>query len=175
MPLKPVSVLFPAVGSFWAEDRKCEDWLLCPGGVHRDSDALARSNNRVILRDLAEVDPDGTDHSVERFGHWAVGWVEEIIVRPGTLAAKCAEEWDAALADYPIADETDFSNEEHEDALETWRNCYNDRERLAYIRENWSQFEQCKAEWYPANYAWRALLDNVRGRDFCGYASELLA
>lgn len=63
---------------------------------------------------------------------------------------------------------------EQEAADETWRDCYSDRERLDYIRRNWEQFEGCKAKWNRPIDAWRTLLDNVRGRCFNGYASELL-
>lgn len=63
---------------------------------------------------------------------------------------------------------------EEEAADETWRTCYSDRQRLDYIRENWSQFERCKAKWNDPHQAWRELLACVRGRVFFGYASELL-
>lgn len=64
---------------------------------------------------------------------------------------------------------------EEELALDTWRGCYSDRERLAYIRKHWNQFDSCHGKYGNKCEAWRRLLDNVRGRDFCGYASELLA
>jgi hypothetical protein len=164
----------PDVGTS-SEFQQKSNWLLFPAGVHRDSDALARSNHRVALRLLSEVDPDEKDHEVCRFGHWAVGWIDEIIVKPGTKCATSAETCERRLANYPILDESDHTEEEQTEADETWANCYNDRQRLEYIRDNWSQFEHCHARWYPANEAWRNLLDCVRGRVFYGYASELLA
>lgn len=180
--MKKVSDLLKAP-SFAAsqELRDLSDWSLGPVGRHRESDSLERSNWRVVLADIAKTDPTGEDYRVERFGHWAVGWVEELLTRPGSAAEKCAEEWEAALADYPVADDTDLSEEEMEEAFETWAQCYSDRSRLEYIRDNWSQFGQCHAEYgcgstpdEKALDAWRTLLANVRGTEFHGYASELI-
>lgn len=165
--MKTVAVLFSVPG-FAASDylRERSDWLLCPGGMHRDSNALARSNNRVILKDLASIDPEGLDHSVERFGHWGVGWVEEIIVRPGTACAKSAEEWEAALAEYGIASNEDYSEEEQREANEVWANCYREKQRIEYIRKHRYQFDFD---------SFADLMGCVRGKYFAGYASELIA
>lgn len=67
----------------WAEDREVGCWAMVPGAsVHRDSDALARSNHRVILADLRER--FGEDIvTVESASHWAVGWTEAAFVPVG--------------------------------------------------------------------------------------------
>jgi len=37
--------------------------------------------------------------------HWASGWVEYLLVRPGSAAEAKALEWRARLNNYPVADE----------------------------------------------------------------------
>lgn len=103
------------------EDR--QDWLVAPVAQNRDSDALERSNFRVVVRDLQKLDERDREtgeesFEIHRFGHWACGWFEIILVQPGSEAEKCCNDWEAALADYPIADESDFSELECEEENE---------------------------------------------------------
>ena len=142
------------------EDR--ESWLVLPCGRNRDSDCLDESNFHSALKSL---EGEGEDVEVHRFGHWACGWFEIIIARPDTKAAKEAADIEAALADYPILDENDYSERETEAANETWRNCYRPKDRIEYIRDNRSQFEF---------HSFADMLGCVRGNYFAGYASELL-
>lgn len=104
---------------------------------HRDSSALERSNYRRILEDVGKKavelgqregllgDPvEGETQWVYTFraGHWAVGWVEYIILKqvcPDDLVIYVGE-IRARLADYPVYDEDDFSNLEHEEVCEYW-------------------------------------------------------
>ena len=97
--LKPASVLPIASPS---ERERDEGWLICPTGQHRDSDLVERCNFVIACEEMERHDPEGVDHAVLRFGHWAVGWVEELVVRPGTACHREAQEIAAALADYPI-------------------------------------------------------------------------
>lgn len=117
-------------------------WAMGPVGIHRDSDPLERSNYRVALREMARAigkSPDDIptmphDASLDpvetlalgRFGHWAVGWIEEILYR-----ANCEElartAWDIAqrLESYPVLDEEDYSAEEwEENHPRGYRYCY---------------------------------------------------
>lgn len=140
-----------------------QDWLVVECiGQNRDSDALARSNFRVVLKDLGG---ESDDVEVHRFGHWACGWFEIVIVRPDSAAHAKAQEWVCALSDYPIASNEDFSELEQEDANEVWANCYNPHERLEYIRDHRSEFEF---------HDFADLIGCVRGKYFAGYAGELL-
>lgn len=129
---------------------------------HRDSDALERSNYRVILTDLEREagrlpdPPETTEGRPDnlpaawvydwRAGHWAVGWIEHMCIRadaPDVLLIAAAE-WLAALADYPVADGADLSALEWSDAAECWgRLSVRDRARL--IRES-----RCGASIYAA-------------------------
>ena len=78
---------------------------------------------------------------------------------------KIAEELESALADYPVIDDMHYSQEESDEADETWRNCFRPKERLEYIREHRGQFEFRD---------FQDLIGCVRGNHFSGYASELL-
>lgn len=138
------------------------DWLIVYA-MHRDSDCLARSNFRAMLKSLGG---ESDTVSIERSSHWAVGWVEYLIIAPD-----CAEKIAIAqkqlerIENYPVLDEDDFSEEEREEANEIWRNCYSQKERAAYIRKFSDQFE------------FRGLADAkacLRGEYFSGWASELI-
>jgi hypothetical protein len=141
-----------------------DNWLNVYG-QHRDSDCLQRSNFKCFLAALGgENEENGV--RVDRFGHWAVGWIEEIFVdknHPEKIAI--AEKIIAALENYPVIDENDLSNMEYEEAQETWKNCYSIPERIKYIRENRSQFEFRD---------YKEIISNVRGETFSGYANELI-
>ncbi len=97
-----------------------QDWLVSPAARNRDSGCLERSNFEVLEKDYAKIDPEGLDHECHRFGHWANGWFEIIIVRPGSDVAKSAEEWEDFLSDGLVADEFHLSNLECEEAAEAW-------------------------------------------------------
>ena len=132
-------------------------------GRSRDSDALERSNFRTML---ARLGGESETVTVVREGHWAVGWVEWVAIhQDDETALRAADEAKGELEEYPILDESDFSELEHEDADETWRECYRPADRIAYIREHRHQFEF---------HAFADLLGCVRGKYFAGYASELL-
>ena len=97
-----------------------QDWIVAPVGQNRDSGCLERSNWRIVLGTLTDADPDGEDHEDHRFGHWACGWFEIIIARPGSRCADILEDWERALADYPVADEMDWSMLQSDEASEYW-------------------------------------------------------
>lgn len=91
---------------------------LGPVGQHRDSGALERSNYRVVLADLKAKFGDAVAEA--SFGHWGVGWVEEIVWDASREDVReHVESWELALSDYPCASEEDFSALEHEE-LEQW-------------------------------------------------------
>lgn len=136
-------------------------------GQSRDSDALERSNFEMTVKALGGESDIVT---TVRESHWAVGWIEWIAIEAdGSLesdkALKEADEIADALADYPVLDDCHFSQLEDEEANETWRNCFDAHERIAYIRKNRSQFDFT---------TFADLMQYVRGEYFCGYASELL-
>lgn len=97
------------------EDR--QDWFVCPVIQTRDSEALERANYASMLQ-ILEPYPD--DYEEHRFGHWGPGWFEIILVRAGTKAEMEALECEAALASYPVLDDSLFSQMEWDEATETW-------------------------------------------------------
>ncbi len=148
------------------------EWLIA-FAVHRDSDTITRSNFRCAekalraLLTVKEWQGEFTPIQIERFNHWAVGWVDYLIVDPAcTEAVQTAEEMRASVEDYPLLNEEDHSALEQEEADEMWRNCYRPHERAEYIRKHRSQFEFRD---------FRDLLGCVRGNYFAGYASELIS
>ena len=141
-------------------------------GRHRDSDALERANFLAMLIALGfdgnenaphwcPLDGDGEPTRViVRENHWAVGWVEWIAIHKSDDAGlMIADEVAERLQDYPIVDETLYSEIEDEDCRETWANCYSPKERLAYLREHigsgisgaFREFrDACRGDWYAA-------------------------
>lgn len=141
-----------------------QEWLVHPCGTNRDADVLTRSNWDVACADLLKLDPEGDDHEVHRFGHWACGWFEIVLVRPETLCATDAKQTEAALSDYPVLCDSHFSDAEQTEADAVWLNCYSVSQRIEYIRDHAEQFEF---------RSFADMLGCVRGNYFGGYASEL--
>ncbi len=106
--------------------------------------------------------------TVERSSHWAVGWVETLLIHrnahPELLAL--ADSTLEKLEGYPVLDESDYSELEQEQAAEVWRTCYRIDDRIKYIRAHRSQFEF---------HDFADLVGCIRGNYFAGYASELLS
>lgn len=143
----------------------CEDrqgWLVLPCSRTRDSGCLEESNFHAALEILGG---EGDSVEVHRFGHWGPGWFELILVDPSSPQVKDAEEIESALADYPVLDDADHSEREYEEANQVWSNCYRDADRIKYIRKHRYQFEF---------HSFSDMLACVRGKYFCGYASELI-
>ena len=119
-------------------------------GQNRDSSALGRSNYRRIFEDLIKyaesigcqesgIDGEGDESDMVydfRAGHWAVGWCETILIchnAPQSLI-DYADEITAALSDYPVYDESDFSELEWDEVHSYWETLPI-RERVDYIRD----------------------------------------
>jgi hypothetical protein len=95
-------------------------WKLGPCFVHRDSGLSERSNARVLLRrlkeEVGEEGEEGVPWQVTHCGHWAVGWVDHLSYDSANpKIVEFLEKWDAALADYPLADEDDYCELEREE------------------------------------------------------------
>jgi hypothetical protein len=129
---------------------------------NRDSDCLTESNWQCALEELG-----GESETVEihRFGHWACGWWEALCVKAGSEAEKIGAEIESSLSDYPVLNDEHFSEKEQDEANRIWQSCYDEKERIEYIRDNRSQFDF---------WSFSDLLQCVRGKFFSGYASELI-
>lgn len=140
-----------------------QDWLVGPVSQTRDSGPLDRSNFECFVKAMGG---ESEDVQIHRFGHWGPGWFEIVLINPAKPElVKLAEEMENSLSDYPVLDEMDFSEKEHQEAEEVWRNCYREKERIEYIRKHRSQFEF---------RSFSDMLGCVRGNYFAGYASELI-
>lgn len=168
--MKTLREFFRAVGdsAYWGEHG---DWLVAYD-THRDAKTLERSNWNCFskaLRDLPAVKAwpgDDCPVTIERASHWAVGWIDYLLVNPACPEAIAeAERLLARLENYPILDEEDYSNEETAEANLVWLDCYRPAERVQYIREHRSQFDF---------HGFADLMACARGRYFAGYACELL-
>jgi hypothetical protein len=142
-----------------------EQWLEYFVGLsqNRDSSCLAQSNFACFLAGLGG---ESDTVLVVREGHFLCGWVEWIAIRQDDIqATEKAEKMFARLEYYPILDEEDYSAREEETASAVWKDCYDIKGRIEYIREHSDQFEF-------QNFS--DLRACVRGEYFPGYAGELL-
>jgi hypothetical protein len=94
-----------------------EDYYVGPSRT-RDSEALENSNFDVALKELGG---EGDGVVVANAGHWAVGWVETILVhKDATEKVALLEGIEDRLAGYPVLDEEDYSNRQAEEARQSW-------------------------------------------------------
>ena len=110
---------------------------------NRDSSILENSNYDRIFQDLQKLDEkhqtDDTESFVYDFraGHWAVGWVEYLLVSkdaPDEIL-QAAGETICALSDYPVYDETDYSDRQFNEICQYWENM-STSERIEYCADN---------------------------------------
>lgn len=106
---------FDNLGAFLPERA---NWLVFPIPHNRDSSILEQSNFATAL-DM--IGGESVTVEVHRFGHWACGWFELILIHPEynvTIAA--AKSVVELLSVYPVLDDDDFSNREFEAAASYW-------------------------------------------------------
>lgn len=126
-----------------------DGWYSAGFGQSRDSDALERSNFETASKELLKLAdtlstethdiPSALDEEssvqIVRENHWAVGWVEWIAIHSSNTAAIArAQELCKRANDYPVLDEENFSRIEDDDCEQTWRECFDPSERIAYFR-----------------------------------------
>jgi hypothetical protein len=100
-------------------------------GRHRDSDTLRESNYRTIL---AQLGGESETVIVLRDSHFAMGWVETILIHESdTAALETVDQILAGLEDYPVVCEDDWSSLEYERAAEYWARA-SVRERLEWCQ-----------------------------------------
>ena len=107
-PSSELPILSTGPGFAYYGDR--DGWCVA-ASVHRDSDALERSNwhtltaNILGMREASENEDMLADAAVERMSHFLVRWVDYLLVRPGTPQAARALEWRHRLELCQVADE----------------------------------------------------------------------
>lgn len=106
-PANELPILTTRRGFAYYGDR--DGWWVA-ASVHRDSDASERSNWHTVTADILAMRDDSgnedmlADAAVERMSHFLVGWVDYLLVRPGTPQAARALDWRHRLELCPVAD-----------------------------------------------------------------------
>lgn len=110
----------------WFRDRELEDsdqWSVIYTH-NRDSRLLDLSNAHVITKEMESfIEGDDPDVVFESHSHWAVGHVDGFSLRVFDASGEITEAFKAyhelaeRLDDYPILDETDYSDREFEATL----------------------------------------------------------
>jgi hypothetical protein len=106
--------------AWWGRPEDSDRWCVVYSH-HRDSGLLDQSNAAAIEKALEAFDGDAV---AQRHSHWAVGWMEGYVIRvfdqDGNVTAAFRRycKLRAKLSDYPILDETDFSQREYDATLE---------------------------------------------------------
>jgi hypothetical protein len=91
---------------------------------HRDSGLLDQSNAEVITKKLEPfTEDDDPDVVFESHGHWAVGHIDGFSIRVFkdgeiTVAFRTYHALAERLADYPVLDESNYSQREYDATLE---------------------------------------------------------
>ena len=103
------------IGQFLALADK-QTWIVAPCTRTRDSSILENTNWDAQLRRLGD---ESDTLEIHRFGHWACGWYETVIVSPERLPE--VEALRDALDRYPLLDEERYSALIWESASNIWR------------------------------------------------------
>ena len=128
-------------------DDMFKTWSLGPVIETRDSDTLEKSNARALREYLAKDRTLKRDWCETECNHWAVGWVTHlsfrVIDRRGnpTRIARVLREWFDSLSDYPIADESLYSEMEREACEENWSSWQAREVRRYLVKELESRVE----------------------------------
>ena len=127
-------------------------------GIHRDSDALDRSN-MLVLEERYGSEPGVF---ITRASHWAVGWVDTLRVDPREASEDTVRGLDDALAriaEYPALSEDHWSQLEWDEACAYW-------ERMSIA----DRVHACQRAWVSIFAARRDTLPE----DSSGYLFEYL-
>lgn len=109
-----------------------DQWRVTGIGQNRDSGLLDRVNFTSAIKILENA---GIDHDVKRARHWAVGWVEDLVIRADDDKAIAEiERIRAALANYPVLDDDAYSAAECAQEEEDWQNFGARELRRALVR-----------------------------------------
>ncbi len=100
-----------------------ESWSLGPVVLTRDSDLLEESNHAALIKHLESDKSLAKDWEIVHAGHWAVGWVDHLAFRAvnkkgePTRMFRVMTSWFNALAGYPVADDSDYSQRQYDATL----------------------------------------------------------
>lgn len=115
---------------YWGPEDTFVTWGFTGFDKHDASSILEQSNFEIITKDLMDKFPD--DFRIEGYRHWAVNHIDRLLCRilhdekngfvdsNITDAFRAAMEWQDDLRDYPVADESHFSEMEHQEFISTF-------------------------------------------------------
>lgn len=90
-------------------DFENRDWLVSSIQLNRDSGLIEKSNWLTFIDDLGALEPEGGHHwEIHRFGHWACGWFEIVVLNPNSRDSRVLDQalkLESALQEYPILSE----------------------------------------------------------------------
>lgn len=160
----------------WRAQPECADECAIIYLSNRDSEPLDKSNEASILEALREFTgciSEGDDVEVQSHNHWAVGYVDGIVIRcvrdgEVTKAFEVLHGLMMRLAEYPILDEDDLSEREGEAELEAWESygASDFRSELAKLAPHHaSLFHNLDKD--VLYETWVAIAENTRGGERC--------
>lgn len=130
---------------------------------NRDSDAIERVNFDAARKLLsrwegeeatpapaqAEDETPALQVTIASANHWAVGWVESLLIHESAPEEALIEaaEIIASLADYPCLDDEELSSLENEEAREAWERYLGDREKIRIARSLGIETPNLAARW----------------------------
>lgn len=110
--------------------------LYCVLVRNRDSDLLTNSNWDCAIQMFKDAE---LDYEITNVGHWLCGWIEYLSVDINDKEAfKMGEEIEASLSDYPVLNEEDYCEREHEDFISTIEMVYDDDFNVGEDFDDWS-------------------------------------
>lgn len=124
--------------SWWKHDSNYigEDYSDCYVILtkHRDSSLIVESNFESVRRDIEFYYPEST--IVVRLNHWAVGWIEMLLIHSSQTEALAEADQIVYKLDniYPIYDEDDYTSRVWDTANQIWDNA-----------PEWEREEICEA------------------------------
>lgn len=158
--------------SSFSDDNLFVTWGLTVG-MHRDSDLADTSNFERIAEDMRHVFP--ADVHIVHSGHWAVGWLDQLAVR---VLEPWADPYDYTARDitrafrvitsiaaylheqYPLYDESDYSQREYEQNEEYRRSAWDDTVYALWLKYDVDSEDVTEADREVFDELWHAAEDH---------------
>lgn len=133
-------------------------------GQSRDSGALEKSNFESMLRELGgETETVVVQHS----GHWAVGWVETILIHESdTQKLELANEIMSDFKNYPVIDEDHFCETEREEFSEYAESAKNELASALCLHLGFEELEETP-DMLELAYHLNMYCQEYSGGDYC--------
>ncbi len=127
----------------YGASKSYSSWLVGPCKT-RDAKLLEQCNFDCILKELGG---EGDNVEILGFGHWVCGHYDLILVRPDTDQAIQLEHVVEALEDYPVFDESAYSELELDTTIENIESelpndLLTDKDKSTIAKEIWDWFEE---------------------------------